>query len=69
MGEHDEAAEGGHEELYLVLEGAARFTLDGETVVVGPGGLVAVPERSVTRHAVALEDGTTVLAVGGRPAR
>ena len=34
---HDEASDGrGHEELYVVMTGAARFTLDGEELDAGP---------------------------------
>lgn len=45
MGEHDEATEGatGHEELYLVLDGEATFTLDGATVAAPKGTIVHVP--------------------------
>ena len=34
--EHSE--NGGDEELYLVLSGQAVFTVDGETLTLGPGG-------------------------------
>jgi mannose-6-phosphate isomerase-like protein (cupin superfamily) len=64
---HDEASDGrGHEELYVVISGAARFTLDGSEVEAGAETLVLV--RSGThRQAVATEPGTLVLAVGGPP--
>jgi hypothetical protein len=64
---HDEAGDGrGHEELYVVISGRARFTLDGEGVDAGPGTLVLV-RPGTHREAVATESGTLVLAVGGPP--
>lgn len=64
---HDEAGEGrGHEEIYVVIGGAARFTLDGDEVDAGPGTLVLV-RPGTHRQAVATEPGTLVLAVGGPP--
>ncbi len=64
--EHDElgAGAGRHEELYLVLSGAARFTLAGEDVDARAGALVFVRDPAVRRGAVALEPDTTVLVVG-----
>src|SRR4051812_34013732 len=66
--EHDElgAVAGQHEELYVVLSGRATFTVGGETVDAPAGTLVFLPDPPVRRGAVATEDGTTVLAVGGR---
>jgi tetratricopeptide (TPR) repeat protein len=65
---HDEVGGGsaGHEELYVVLQGAATFTVDGETVAAPRGTLVQVPPRC-KRGATADEDGTTVLVIGGKP--
>ncbi len=56
-----------HEELYLVLSGRATFTVDGETIDAPTGTVVFVADPGVKRGAVAAEDDTTVLAVGGRP--
>jgi len=56
-----------HEEVYIVLIGRARFTLGEEEVVAGPGTIVYLRDPGTKRGAVALEDGTTVLAVGGKP--
>ena len=67
IGDHDEAA-GQHEEVYLVLDGAIRFTLDGDVVECGPGTVVALKDPSIRRAGVATQDGTTVLAVGNRGA-
>jgi tetratricopeptide (TPR) repeat protein len=63
INEHDEA-DVGKEELYLVLQGRARFELDGEQVDAPTGTFVyAAPE--VRRTAFAEEPDTTVLAMGG----
>jgi hypothetical protein len=68
---HDELAEdddpGGSEEIYVVVRGAARFTVDGTSVDIPHGGVVSVRDPALVREAVALEAGTLVLAVGGRP--
>jgi quercetin dioxygenase-like cupin family protein len=56
----------GHEEVYVVLRGRATFTLDGEELDAPAGTFVRV-EPEVHRHAVAVEPGTAVLALGGRP--
>jgi hypothetical protein len=64
---HDEAGDPGHEELYFVHAGRARFVLDGEELEAGPGTYVFVRDPAVHRHAVALEAGTTVLSFGGPP--
>jgi mannose-6-phosphate isomerase-like protein (cupin superfamily) len=65
VGEHKEEASG-HEELYLVVAGRATFTVDGEERDAPVGTAVLVPSGT-TRAANALEDGTTILVVGGRP--
>lgn len=69
--EHDELGDGAgrHEELYLVLSGRARFTLNGEVVDAPSGTLLFVREPAVRREAVAEEPGTTVLVVGATPGR
>jgi mannose-6-phosphate isomerase-like protein (cupin superfamily) len=54
------------EELYVVLTGAARFTVDDETFVAPAGTLVLVTPPS-QRVAHATEAGTTILAVGAVP--
>ena len=61
-------ADGGHQELYVVLRGRARFTVDGEEVVVPAGDLVFLPDPASRRGAVADAPDTLVLAVGGDPA-
>lgn len=67
VAEHDEARSG-HEELYVVLSGAARFTLDGETRDTPAGTVIAVPGPGVRRRAVSTESGTALLAISA-PAR
>jgi hypothetical protein len=62
---HDEAPDG-HEELYVVVRGAARFVLDAEEHAVPAGSVVHVAP-GVLREAFATEPGTAVLAVGGPP--
>jgi quercetin dioxygenase-like cupin family protein len=57
----------GHEEIYLVLRGRAKFTVDGNEHELGPGQLVIVRDPELRRGAVALDDDTAVLALGGKP--
>jgi hypothetical protein len=64
---HAETGDPGHEELYFVHAGRARFVLDGDEFEAGPGTYVSVRDPAVRRHAVALEAGTTVLSFGGPP--
>jgi hypothetical protein len=59
----------GHEELYVVLTGRAEFELDGSPYDCPAGTIVAIPDPEVRRRAVAVEPGTTVLAVAGTPGR
>jgi tetratricopeptide (TPR) repeat protein len=56
----------GHEELYVVLSGRARFTVDGEEADAPAGTAVFVRDVEATRSAVAVDHETTVLLVGGR---
>jgi len=66
--EHDETGSGSgrHEELYVVVSGRARFTIDGAQHDAPAGTLVFVPDPAAQRAALALTDGTTALVVGGR---
>ena len=66
VGEHDEKSTG-HEELYVVVAGTARFTVDGEDTEAPTGTVLFVRDPASKRTAVAAEDGTTVLSVGGKP--
>jgi hypothetical protein len=66
--EHQEGdPDSGHEELYVVLTGSARFTIDGEQFDAPAGTCVFIPDPESNRYAVAIEDDTSVLAVGGQP--
>ena len=66
VNEHDEADE--DEELYAVIDGHARFEIDGETVDAPRGSLLFVPPGA-KRTAFAEEAGTTVLVIGAPPGR
>jgi tetratricopeptide (TPR) repeat protein len=68
--EHDETllGEAGQEELYVVLNGAATFEIDGESVAAPAGSLVYV-QPTAKRKAIANEDGTSILVVGGTPGK
>ena len=57
----------GHEELYVVVRGRARFTLGDEEIDAPAGTLVFVSDPRLRRVAVAEEEGTTVMAVGAKP--
>jgi tetratricopeptide (TPR) repeat protein len=65
---HDELGSGSgrHEELYVVMTGAATFEVDGEAQEAPAGSFVFVrPEQRRSAHATA--DDTTILVVGGKP--
>lgn len=64
--EHDESRLG-HEEVYVVLQGRARFELDGQEVDAPAGTVVHVSDPAVRRLARSEEEGTIVLAVGAAP--
>ena len=67
--EHDEqgTAAGKHEELYLVLRGRATFRLGENERQLRAGEMVFIGDKGVRRGAIAEEDGTIVLVVGGTP--
>jgi len=64
--EHTEEALG-HEELYVVLSGRARFTVGDDEFEAPAGTLVHIADPALKRKAVSEEEGTTVLAIGGKP--
>jgi mannose-6-phosphate isomerase-like protein (cupin superfamily) len=66
IAEHDEEPTG-HEELYVVISGRARFTIDGAETDAPAGEIVFVPDPRSTRSATALEPATTVVSVGAKP--
>ena len=57
----------GHEEIYLVLRGRALFTVDDNEHELAAGQLVFVRDPQLRRGAVALDEDTIVLALGGKP--
>ena len=67
---HDELspeAAGGHEEAYVVLEGAIDLTLDGETRRVSSGEIVFISDPAVVREGRAAQAPALVLAIGAEP--
>ncbi len=56
-----------HEEVYLVVSGRATFTLADDVTDAPAGTIVFIRDPAVERSAVAMEPGTTVVAVGARP--
>ena len=69
--DHDETTSGAgrHEELYVVVSGRAVFQVSGESLEAPAGTLVFVGDPEIRRGAVAVQAGTTVLAIGGTPGR
>ena len=55
-----------HQEVYFVASGRATFTVAGERIDAPAGTFVFIRDFTVRRQAVADEDGTIVVAVGGR---
>ena len=68
--DHDEkggdTGAGRHEELYVVVSGRATFTVDGEEISA-PAGTLVLCQPEERRSAVAAEDGTMALVIGGLP--
>ena len=65
--EHDEAGSG-QEEVYFVHAGEVSATLDGETITVGTGGVIAVGP-AVRRKIESTASPTTLLCIGGTPGK
>ena len=65
----DHTESDGAEEMYVVVRGHARFTVDDEELDAPAGTIVFLHVPDARRRAVAVADGTTVLAVGGIPGR
>jgi tetratricopeptide (TPR) repeat protein len=67
--EHDEtgAGAGAHAELYVVVSGRAAFSVNEEEIDAPAVTLVFVPDLAARRHAVAQEDRTIALVIGGPP--
>jgi tetratricopeptide (TPR) repeat protein len=64
--DHEESSIG-HEELYLVVEGAATFTVDGQEIDAPAGTVVFVRDPAVKRAARTKAGGATILTAGARP--
>jgi tetratricopeptide (TPR) repeat protein len=64
--EHEESSIG-HEEFYVVLEGAATFTVDGQEVEAPAGTAIFVRDPAVRRGARTKAGGATILTVGAKP--
>ena len=54
------------DELYFVHSGTARFEVDGEERVLGPGGLCHVESTTARKVSNAGEDDLVLLVVGGK---
>jgi Tetratricopeptide repeat len=63
----DGGGSGAHQELYVVLSGAARFTVGEDEFEAPAGTFVFLSEATLRRGAVAAAPDTSVLAVGGHP--
>ena len=65
--DHNELGSGAgrHEELYFVAAGHATFAVAGEEIDAPAGTVVFVHDRAARREAIAIDDTTTVVAVGG----
>jgi quercetin dioxygenase-like cupin family protein len=63
---HDET-DTGHEELFFVSQGDARFSVDDEEFDAPAGTFVHVVEPSATRGAWARDAGCVLLVIGGKP--
>lgn len=62
---HAEIDDGrGHQEVYVVIHGKARFVIDG-TELDAPAGTFVRVDAPAHRQATAIEAGTAVLALGG----
>jgi tetratricopeptide (TPR) repeat protein len=57
----------GHEEVYIVVNGRARFILAGDELDGPAGTIVFIRDPAIQREAIAEEPGTLVLAVGAKP--
>jgi uncharacterized cupin superfamily protein len=65
--EHDEA-DGGQEEVYVILSGSGAMRIDGEDVELVPGRWLRV-DAGHTRMPIAGPDGLVMIMVGGTPGR
>jgi len=54
------------DELYFVHSGTARFEVDGEERILGPGGLCHVESTTVRKVSNAGDDDLVLLVIGGK---
>jgi mannose-6-phosphate isomerase class I len=66
--DHDERTSR-HQEVYVVLEGEATFTIGGERVPAPRGTVIFIEDPDLDRVAIAEEPGTTVLTIGAPSGR
>jgi len=66
LSEHDQVLTG-HEELWIVVQGAARCMLNNQTLTAPAGTLIHISDPGVRRAAVASEPETIILTVEGAP--
>jgi len=64
--EHDESG-AQHQEVYVVVQGRARFSAGGQDFEAGPGDVVALEDPDETRSYVALEPDTRIVCFGAGP--
>jgi tetratricopeptide (TPR) repeat protein len=64
--QHEESSIG-HEELYVVVDGHATFTVGGEEIDAPARTIVFVRDPAVQRGARAKDGGATILSVGAKP--
>ncbi len=57
----------GHEELYYVFRGHAKFTVGEDEIDAPAGTIVFVSDPGVTRGATPVDDDTLILTAGGKP--
>ena len=65
--EHHDETKLGHQEIYIVVSGHATFHVNDEEIDAPAGTCVFLDDPSERRGAVAVEPGTIVVAVGGKP--
>ena len=66
IGAHDEA-DTGHEELYYVFRGHARFTIGDDEIDAPEGTIVFVRDPKLQRGATPVGDDTLIVSAGGKP--
>ncbi len=65
--EHHDETKLGHQEIYVVLSGHATFDVNDKEIDAPAGTCVFLDDPRERRGAVAVEPGTLVLAIGGKP--